>query len=142
MPRYFRLEQAERLLAELEGAIRDAVSAKGSLDEAERELRAVSQHITMAGGALIDRAALLAKRGRRDALVARLQESIEAIQEHGCVIKDLDLGLVDFPTLYHDQEACLCWKLGEPAIEFWHNATEGFRGRKRIDREFREKHGG
>src|ERR1035441_793134 len=41
-----------------------------------------------------------------------------------------------FPTLFRGQEVYLCWKLGEPFIEFWHGMNEGFRGRKAIDRDF------
>lgn len=142
MPRYFRLEQAEQLVPELEGALRTAVAVKRSFDEAQRELEAVPQRIALAGGVSIDRDAVRMKRSRRDALASRLKQSIESIQQHGCVVKDLDTGLVDFPTLYQGEEVCLCWKLGEPAVEFWHNATEGFRGRKRIDRAFRDTHRG
>jgi hypothetical protein len=53
-------------------------------------------------------------------------------------VKDLDTGLVDFPTLFRGQEVYLCWKLGEASIEFWHSVDEGFRGRKAIDRDFRD----
>jgi hypothetical protein len=57
-------------------------------------------------------------------------------------VKDLDIGLVDFPTTFNGVEVYLCWKLGEPGIEFWHGVEEGFRGRKPIDREFLENHRG
>ena len=53
-------------------------------------------------------------------------------------MKDLDTGLVDFPTLFRGQEVYLCWKLGEPSIEYWHSVDQGFRGRKPIDRDFRD----
>ena len=50
--------------------------------------------------------------------------------------------LVDFPTLFKGVEVYLCWKLGEPAIDFWHGIDEGFRGRKPIDKEFLDHHRG
>ena len=49
---------------------------------------------------------------------------------------------IDFLTLYHGREVCLCWKLGEDRIRFWHGMEEGFRGRKAIDEEFLENHAG
>ncbi len=55
-------------------------------------------------------------------------------------MKDLDIGLVDFPTLFQGEEVYLCWKLGEAGIRFWHGIDEGFRGRKPIDAEFLEHH--
>ena len=58
------------------------------------------------------------------------------MQEIGCLIKDLDIGLIDFPTTYRGEEVYLCWKLGEPGIEYWHGVDEGFRGRKPIDQDF------
>jgi hypothetical protein len=57
-------------------------------------------------------------------------------------VKDLDTGLVDFPTMYRGVEVCLCWKLGEGAIGYWHGVDEGFRGRKPIDQDFRDQHRG
>lgn len=76
MPRYFRLEQAEQLLPELESAVRAAVAAKRSFDEAHRELAAVSERIALAGGVSVDRDAVRLKRSRRDAHAARLKQSI------------------------------------------------------------------
>ena len=79
---------------------------------------------------------------RRDSAAAQLRDSMEAIEKLGCLLKDLDIGLADFPTLYRGREAYLCWKLGETAIRFWHGVDEGFAGRKPIDRDFVENHGG
>ena len=91
---------------------------------------------------LVDRELALAGKARRDAAAARLRDLIERIQEFGCVVKDLDTGLVDFPTLFRGTEVYLCWKLGETAIAFWHGVEEGFRGRKAIDQDFRDHHRG
>lgn len=96
----------------------------------------------MLGGALVDRERFSAHQTRRENSAMRLKESIEKIQSCGCVIKDLDIGLIDFPTLYRGDEVYLCWKLGETGIGFWHGMDEGFRGRKEIDRDFLENHKG
>ncbi len=142
MPRLFRLDEAQRLLAELEPALRTIASLKKSFDELDLELRACAERIALLGGAFVQREELAVKRRRRDSLANTLRDSIEAVQQHGCLIKDLDEGLVDFPTLFRGEEVYLCWKLGEPAIEFWHGTSEGFRGRKPIDKEFLENHEG
>jgi hypothetical protein len=55
---------------------------------------------------------------------------IYRIEAHGCVVKDIDLGLVDFPSMRDDEPVYLCWKLGEPAVAYWHGIEEGFSGRK------------
>jgi hypothetical protein len=90
----------------------------------------------------MDRDRLLQARQKRDSSVAKLQATLEQVQEQGCVVKDLDIGLLDFPTLYRGQEVYLCWRLGEPRIDFWHGVDEGFRGRKPIDDEFLVNHTG
>ena len=85
---------------------------------------------------------LLDQKRRRDSSAAGLKETLEKIQEYGCVVKDLDIGLLDFPTLYRGEEVYLCWKLGEKGIGYWHGVHEGFRGRKAIDSEFLANHRG
>jgi hypothetical protein len=61
---------------------------------------------------------------------------MEHIEDSGCLVKDLDIGLIDFPAMLGQQQVFLCWKLGEPRIEFWHGVHEGFAGRKPIEDEF------
>jgi hypothetical protein len=62
-----------------------------------------------------------------------IQSALERIIETGCVVKDLDVGLLDFPARIDDQDVYLCWKLGEDRIRFYHRQDEGFSGRKPID---------
>ncbi|HEX3670675.1 MAG TPA: DUF2203 domain-containing protein [Candidatus Cybelea sp.] len=59
--------------------------------------------------------------------IGRLIYRIEAL---GCVVKDIDLGLVDFPAMVEDEPAYLCWKLGESVVAYWHGVEEGFSARK------------
>jgi hypothetical protein len=142
MPRYFTLEQAHRTLAHVEGTIRGAIALKAEYQSAEDELREVNRKLMVSGGMMVDRGRIAMLRSARDDAATRLSAAIEAIQELGCQVKDLDMGLLDFPTLYKGQEVCLCWRLGEARIEYWHDTEEGFRGRKRIDEEFLRNHRG
>jgi hypothetical protein len=90
----------------------------------------------------VDRDRLIEQKDRRESSARNLNQAMETVQSYGCLIKDLDVGLVDFPTLYRGEEVYLCWKLGESGISFWHGVTEGFRGRKKITREFLDHHKG
>lgn len=141
MPRYFRIEEAEALLPQVSEAMAQVASLKSMLDDASSELQAEASRITMSGGALPRTGAVAQAHGRAQALGARLQEAVDAVQRLGCLVKDLEMGLVDFPSLFRGEEVYLCWKAGEERIEFWHGIDEGFRGRKRIDQEFRQEHG-
>ena len=142
MARRFTLAEAERLLPEIEQSMRDAVSHKSEFQQAESTLLSITQRVIMLGGVLVDRQAVYETKARRDRSAECLKAAVEKIQESGCVIKDLDIGLVDFPTLFRGQEVYLCWKLGEAGIGFWHGTDEGFAGRKPIDQDFREHHQG
>jgi hypothetical protein len=142
MPRYFTLRESEQLLPEVERALREAVFQKAEYQSAEQELRGSNRRIRMDGGSQVNRGAYLALRARRDASAAALKEALERIERMGVLVKDLDVGLIDFLTHYHGREVCLCWKLGEERIAFWHDTEEGFRGRKPIDEEFLSGHQG
>ncbi len=142
MPRYFTLQQAEKLLPEVEFTIRQAISHKADHEQAEEEWQSFASRVTMQGGMRVDHSQLMDQKRRRESSARGLKDSIEKIQEYGCVVKDLDIGLIDFPTLYRGEEVYLCWKLGESGIRFWHGVQEGFRGRKAIDPAFLAEHRG
>ncbi len=142
MSRRFTLREAESLLPEIEKAIREAVSLKSQMDEVESKLQSITQRVIMMGGILIDREAIYAQRLLHDRNAERLKTTLEGVQESGCIIKDLDVGLIDFPTLFRNREVYLCWKMGEPGIQFWHGVDEGFAGRKPIDQDFLDHHQG
>jgi hypothetical protein len=57
---------------------------------------------------------------------------IYRIESHGCVLKDIDLGLVDFPSMRGDEPVYLCWKFGEPEVAYWHGMDEGFAARREL----------
>jgi hypothetical protein len=142
MPRFFTLKQAEGVLRDIEPQLREAIRLKAQFQEADEILKSAAREITMRGGMAVNREQMSDTRNRRDSAVSRLQGIMESIQEQGCLVKDLDTGLLDFPTLYQDREVYLCWKLGEQGIDFWHGVDEGFRGRKPIDDDFLAKHKG
>jgi len=142
MARYFTLSEAQSLIPEVERALRDAIFHKAEYQSADQELDGSLRRIQMAGGSRVNPGPILALRARRDTSAAALKGAFEKVQEIGAQIKDLDIGLIDFMTRYKDREVCLCWKLGEDTISYWHDPEEGFRGRKPIDQEFVENHRG
>ena len=63
-------------------------------------------------------------------LKAEIVRLINRIEAFGCIVKDMDLGLLDFPALREGEPIYLCWKAGEPAIAHWHGVDETFAARK------------
>jgi hypothetical protein len=142
MAKRFTLVEAQSLIPEVESLLRQALDAKGGYQDAEQVIHRFSEHVMMMGGVMVDRERALESRARRDEAASRLRDRIEAVLETGCLVKDLEIGLVDFPTLLRGVEVYLCWKLGESSITFWHGVDEGFRGRKPIDQDFLDHHQG
>jgi hypothetical protein len=142
MAKRFTLEEAQRLLPDVERLLRTAIEAKTRYQEAERTIQETNERIMLLGGVLLDRDRMVDTKHRREEAAATLRSAIEGVQEMGCLVKDLDIGLVDFPTLFRGTEVYLCWKIGEPGIDYWHGVDEGFRGRKAINQDFLDHHQG
>lgn len=66
----------------------------------------------------------------RLSLMDKMTIQASRLAEQGIELKDLEVGLVDFPARRFDETVYLCWKLGEPEVLYWHGLYEGFRGRK------------
>jgi hypothetical protein len=73
------------------------------------------------------------RRAERDKAFQETKDAIAEINAIGVQVKDLDIGLLDFPCALNDEVVLLCWKYGEEKIEFWHSQEEGFKGRKPLD---------
>jgi len=142
MARYFTLQQAERLLPEVERLLRDALFHKAEAQKAQQEFDDFTSRIRMSGGAMVDHSKLTGMKSRRNTSMTALKEALDKIDDLGAQVKDLDIGLIDFLSRYQQREVCLCWKLGESGIGFWHSVEDGFRGRKPIDSHFRDGHRG
>jgi hypothetical protein len=73
---------------------------------------------------------LLRHRPAARVLVEELEAIVNEIEESGAHLKDIQLGLVDFPTERDGELVYLCWQFGEPEVAFWHRIDEGFAGRQ------------
>src|SRR5262249_12351117 len=133
--RLFTLNEAERARQEIEPFLVEAINCRRKLSGLENDLSAVATRITMMGGILVPYDKLSVLRMEHQQLAETLKTSLKRILETGCIIKDLDVGLLDFPSVVGNEEVYLCWKLGEDRIRFYHRQDEGFAGRKPLDPE-------
>ncbi len=126
----FNRKEAEQLLSVLEPLLLQAAEKKKQIEEVDKEFSQVQNRIMVYGGVVPPYGHLAGRKQERDRLMTAIREAVERIEETGCVVKDLDVGLIDFPTLIDDEQVYLCWKLGEKRIFYWHRMDEGFAGRK------------
>jgi hypothetical protein len=124
MIKYFTLEEANALLPTLEPLMAELL---------ERRARVVQSREAVAG--IVED--LHSNRGSAEA--SRLVQDFMAIEKlaqrirsYGCVIKDLNAGLLDFLSERNGREIYLCWRYGEPRIEFFHELHTGFMSRQRF----------
>lgn len=129
----FTLEEAQTLLPVLKSLLKRGMDAKVTIEQTEKELQDLKHRILLSGGLMVDVPATARKRAESDKAVQSAKDALAEIEAIGVQIKDLDIGLLDFPCVVEDEIILLCWKYGEEKIEYWHGLEEGFRGRKPID---------
>ena len=129
----FTLNEAERTRAKIEPLLLDAMETRRKMAEPEQKLSALAERIQRQGGMQIPYEQAARWRAERDAFVKTIRAALEQIEATGCVVKDLDVGLLDFPARIDNEDVYLCWRVGEDRIRFYHRQDEGFAGRKPLD---------
>ena len=107
LPLFFTPSQANELLPEIKKTLAKIIEIK-------KETEKLNDDAEMTGA------------------MESLQREIKKLEDLGCVLKDLNIGLVDFPAVRLGVRVWLCWKLGEDKVEFWHGLHDGFAGRKPV----------
>jgi hypothetical protein len=129
MAKYFTLEEATALLPEVTPILEEIVGLRDRLTQAERGL--VSLHWkARANGHARQEGSFATGQANRTELTARISAQVARLRELGVELKDPATGLIDFPSWRDGRVVNLCWKLGEPAIAFWHELDTGFAGRQ------------
>ncbi|MGQ9917211.1 MAG: DUF2203 domain-containing protein [Bryobacteraceae bacterium] len=136
MQKYFTLQTARALLPRVRRWMEAATAARRQMEGIQKEVAGWAARAQMLGGAAIDFTLAGQWQSRARSAAEGLRTAMAELEAVGVEVKDLDLGLVDFPALYRGREVLLCWRLGEDDIGWWHGMEEGFRGRKPVDAEF------
>ncbi len=132
--KHFTLEEAEALIPQLEPIMRSIIENKRNAAELGEELASLQLESRRSGGKGIDPSALMNKQTEIEFLIQIITEGLEAVEAMGAVPKDLDMGLVDFPAMIDGESVLLCWRYGEKSIDYYHNLTDGFTGRRPVKR--------
>ena len=131
--RTFTLDEALTLLPVLESLLRTAIAGKKIMEDVEAEMQALNHRIFLNGGTHVDVVAIARRKAERAKAEQRAKDALAEIDSIGVQVKDLDIGLLDFPCVVEGRVVLLCWKMGERSITHWHGTEEGFAGRKPID---------
>jgi hypothetical protein len=122
--RRFTLAQANSALPLVKRIVRDIVRTH---NEAMKAQAALDRPSSGGSGATQQEA-----QGRLASHLEHLEDFVDELTEVGCELKDYRLGLVDFTGRHLGRDVCLCWKLGEERIGYWHESDKGFSGRQPI----------
>jgi hypothetical protein len=122
--RHYTLEEANAALERVEELLEGLRSARERLGDREAR-EALSESAPANGGGAPGRTVSEGFLALRDALTE--------LREREIVLRDLDRGLVDFPSMRDGEEVYLCWQEGEEEIAYWHDPDAGFAGREPLD---------
>jgi len=124
--KYFVIEEVEELLPKVEKAMAEAVKLNKVLDL----LSSIEIEVYDENQDDLKKVTKLNKQFHM--LSFKFYRNMEILEDMGCIVKDLDIGLVDFYSRFEGKEILLCWKLGEKGIKYWHDVEAGYAGRRPI----------
>jgi hypothetical protein len=121
----YTLDEARVLLPQIRGTLLQLAIERRRADASHDELHRRLRHET--NGDPADQARLEAT---TEELRARVRDLLDHLESLGVVLRDLDAGLVDIPTVRDGEPAWLCWRLADPELGYWHTTREGFSTRR------------
>lgn len=127
----FTVDQANRTLPLVRKIVEDVVTQHRRWRETILELDLVAS--TAHGGELRQRAEQLEREAQ--ALAREIDGYQRELEALGIQLKDRRLGLIDYPSEMNGRHVLLCWRLGEPEVQFWHEVDGGYAGRQPLTRE-------
>jgi hypothetical protein len=131
-PKYFTLEEANLQLPFVDKELRTLQSLKKQFQEKYQDLRSRKQAYEFAHPAIEEADPFFTLESELEFLQIEAKTHMSSFEMKGIELKDIDIGLVDFPALIQGNEVLLCWRQGEAQINYYHSRQDGFSGRKWI----------
>ena len=128
MSKTFSLAEANALIPTVTRLVTELQRLYKVLLEKQRQFAELERHVKLMGGVVQPQVGDLGS--DIEGTMQEMGERIRDISALGCELKDIPMGLVDFPSIRENREVYLCWKLGEPEIRHWHELSTGFAGRQ------------
>ena len=133
-PALFTVEEANRLLEQALPLVQRLQRLHASILQTTQQLDDDVQKLSVGNGYPIQQLREhVEELGATHAkLLEEFQTLVQQLEALGCVLKDVSMGLIDFYSLREGEVVCLCWRLGEERIGFWHRPEDGFAGRRPV----------
>lgn len=122
--RYFTVEEANSLIGEIEPLMNQLLDRRAKVVESRHDVA------DMLGSQSSDVGGRAASELVQDFIA--IEQIARKIRSYGCILKDLNVGLVDFLAQRDGREVYLCWRFGEPRVDYYHELHTGFRGRQHL----------
>jgi hypothetical protein len=124
----FTVDKANTILPKVKKKFDEILCCKNNVMDIQEELQNLSD-----SNCSFEK--FIKKKQELNHIVTSLYKMIQELEDMGVMIKSVDEGLLDFPSIRCDEEIWLCWKFGENKVKFWHGKDEGFMGRKPIPQD-------
>ena len=131
--RQFTVHEANQLLEPLRELLTTLQSLQRQARLKYEEMRDIREVGYRKDGNLIMLSDYQLAKQEFDQVVAEANGVLAEINQMGCRVTDVEMGLVDFPSEREGEPIYLCWKMGEPSVLYYHGVDEGFSGRKRLE---------
>lgn len=120
---YYTPQKANKVLPEVKRKFNLIVAIRDQIVNTQEELQRM-----LDSNSSLEK--YMVKKQELNTFMSNLYKAIEDLESMGIMIKSVDEGLLDFPSMRFNEEVWLCWKVGEDQVRFWHGKDEGFVGRK------------
>jgi hypothetical protein len=124
----FTVDKANTILPKVKKKFDEILCCKNNVMDIQEELQNLSD-----SSCSFEK--FIKKKQELNHIVTSLYKMIQELEDMGVMVKSVDEGLLDFPSIRYDKEIWLCWKFGENKVKFWHGKDEGFMGRKPIPQD-------
>lgn len=120
---HFTIQDANKVLPSVIKKFNNIVSLKNEVTRIQSDVETNPRYMSSFKDYMI-------KKQELNTAITNFYKAVEDLESTGVMIKSIEEGLLDFPSLRFNEEVLLCWKEGETEIKFWHGKDEGFTGRK------------
>lgn len=127
--KYFTVADANTMLPWLREVVREMLHVQGQMNAITERIRILGEQTKGNGGGAVG-----IELARRQEEFKKLSDAMESLvkraEEKGCILRDVEKSIIDFPSLRDGREVYLCWRLGEDKVNFWHEMDKGLAGRQ------------